>query len=563
MHEAEISPSDEITANGQTISLDGFRLAAGLDAAALRADAAAAPLIEQEYSLQAERFAAAPNGDVTIGSDGSVRWRGAVIARLKAEDDILHPGFILLADSFLTAEAREKVETRLARFIAFHFETACKPLYDLANAEALFEKPRAVAEKMVERLGIVPRRDIAARLRELDQESRAALRRLGVRFGVYHIFAPLLLKPAAAAALTLLWALKNDALERPGYGDVVSYLAAGRTSFAVNPEFDRQFYRLAGYRILGSKAVRVDMLERCADLIRQATSWTPAGDAARPAGAYDGRSFTISQAMLSILGITPDDMEEVLKQLGYVPQPIPLAEYEAFMAQNTGKARAAAADNAAGGAVPPAEPVGDWPAKAAETAVPAAEVKAEAKAEIKAETVKAERLAAEVKAEIPAAVAAAEPVGDWAAEAETGEDGDKELVSVAISPVLLWHYQKRNFKKPQGRDFTPRARAEGEGNATGKPHYNRGQNRERGSDKESDRGRNSGGESRDARRREEKFAPRGERRERDNRREGGRPPRRDGGKSQPKQYSAKPNKPINVEDSPFAALLALRGKLGK
>ena len=63
----------------------------------------------------------------------------------------------------------------------------------------------------------------------------AALRRLGVRFGAYHIFVPSLLKPGPAGLVTLLWALTNDGKDKTGFGDVVHALAAGRTSVVVDP----------------------------------------------------------------------------------------------------------------------------------------------------------------------------------------------------------------------------------------------------------------------------------------------------------------------------------------
>ena len=47
-----------------------------------------------------------------------------------------------------------------------------------------------------ENLGLINRRDIAEEMKSLDQEGRAALRRLGVRFGAYHVFVPALIKPA-------------------------------------------------------------------------------------------------------------------------------------------------------------------------------------------------------------------------------------------------------------------------------------------------------------------------------------------------------------------------------
>src|SRR5690606_19598783 len=186
---------------------------------------------------------------------------------------------------------------------------------------------------------ILQRRDVAEEVRGLDQDSRAALRRLGVRFGAYHIFMPMLLKPAPAGLITLLWSLKNDGRERPGYGDVVNVLAAGRTSAVVDPNFDPIFYRLAGYRVLGRRAVRIDILERLADLIRPALAWRP-GAGERPDGAYNGNRFIVTPAMMSILGATPEDMEEILKSLGYrheeanaVEVAEKLAELDAFAAE--------------------------------------------------------------------------------------------------------------------------------------------------------------------------------------------------------------------------------------
>ena len=168
------------------------------------------------------------------------------------------------------------------------------------------------------------------------------MRRLGVRFGAYHIFVPALIKPAPAGLVTLLWALKNDGKDKPGFGDVVHALASGRTSVVIDPAFDKTFYKLAGYRILGRRAVRVDILERLADLIRPALNWKP-GLGQRPDGAYDGQSFMVTPPMMSILGATADDMEEILKGLGYRAEPKPAAEVKARLEALDNAAREAAA----------------------------------------------------------------------------------------------------------------------------------------------------------------------------------------------------------------------------
>lgn len=332
MIDAEISKTGDVLVEGHHVGrLEGFRFTMdkatdGSDVKAVRAAAQIA--LAPEYDARAERFSACGNSDLMLASDGIVRWVGEPIASLVSGDEFLKPRIVLLADEQLQGTQREKVSERVARFVAFHFETALKPLFDLINADALVGITRGIAFQLVEQLGVLPRRDIANDVKSLDQDSRAALRRLGVRFGAYHIFIPALLKPSPAQAITLLWALQNNGKEQPGYGDVIQTMSAGRTSIAVNSEFNPEFYRLAGYRILGKRAVRVDILERLADFIRPALSWRE-GAGPRPEGAYDGRQFIVTPSMMSILGASHADMEDVLKSLGYRSHTISVAEVEA------------------------------------------------------------------------------------------------------------------------------------------------------------------------------------------------------------------------------------------
>ncbi len=243
----------------------------------------------------------------------------------------MHPRLILLSDEQLTGNARDHVAARLERFVNHHIATVLKPLDDLSRAEDLQGIAKGIAFQLVENLGVLFRRDVAEEVKSLDQDGRASMRRYGIRFGAYHVFMPALLKPAPAELITLLWALKNDGLDKAGYGDLIPALAAGRTSVVTDPTFERTFYKLAGFRFLGKRAVRVDILERLADLIRPLLQWKP-GTTPRPEGAYDGRRFTTTTAMLSILGATPDDMEEILKGLGYRAEAVKAEEAQAYLA---------------------------------------------------------------------------------------------------------------------------------------------------------------------------------------------------------------------------------------
>ncbi|RAZ83081.1 helicase [Mesorhizobium hawassense] len=442
MPEAEISPTGTVLVEGHHVGeLQGFRFTAdqsagGEDAKAVRT--AAQKALAAEFDARAERFAACANGDLALGSDGVLRWIGAPIGTLVAGDEALKPRLVLLADEQLTGPARDKVAARAERFVNFQIESLLKPLVDLKNADQLTGIARGIAFQLVEHFGLINRRDIAEEMKSLDQEGRAALRRLGVRFGAYHVFVPALIKPAPAGLVTLLWALKNDGKDKPGFGDVVHALASGRTSVVIDPAFDKSFYKLAGYRNLGRRAVRIDILERLADLIRPATNWKP-GLGQRPDGAYDGHAFMVTPPMMSILGATADDMEEILKGLGYRAEPKPAAEVKAKLeAQDNAAREAAAAKLAAEEAARAAKVAADVATTntVAETSAEGLEpVAVEAPAEAVAEVV-AQPVAGE-PAEVPAEVTQeALPVEDTAAVDTTAAPESAERADALASPSM-------------------------------------------------------------------------------------------------------------------------------
>ena len=619
MLEAEIGPSGDVTVEGHHVGqLQGFRFTAdqtadGEDAKAVRA--AAQKSLAREFDSRADRFSISPNGDLALGSDGILRWIGAPIGTLVSGDDALKPRVVLLADEQLTGTARDRVAARAERYVGFQVETLLKPLVDLANAETLAGTAKGIAYRLVENFGLINRRDIADDVKALDQDSRAALRRLGVRFGAYHIFVPALLKPAPAGLLTLLWALKHDAKDRPGFGDVVHLLASGRTSVVVDPTFEKEFYRLAGYRNLGRRAVRVDILERLADLIRPALGWRP-GTSSRPDGAYDDQTFIVTPAMMSILGATGEDMEEILKGLGYRGDPRPATEVTARLetldtdwkaALAAREAAKAATDTGAVASDPaidptPAEGTGD-PAEAPTTApseLPVATVEADGADSDADLSVAGPDLAAEPAPVDPATVDHGDAQADTgvspAPVADAVESGVVAEPAEAPKPILLWRQGRfdrgqrpdgqrqrnggprgrpgqRNGNRPaesaapaeggaerpagegqQRREFRAR---DGERNEGGKPRFDRGGRRD---GKPGEERGFKGGEGRGPNRNERG----GERGQRGDWNRSERNERSGGGKPDFKARPPREEKPARMDpDSPFAKLAALRDQLKK
>lgn len=178
---------------------------------------------------------------------------------------------------------------------------------------------RGIAFQLKENFGVLKREVIADDLKSLDQNARAQLRKYGVRFGAFNIHFPQLLKPAPAELTLALWTLKSgvaaglnpDALPEPP--------RPGLTSAPADSSVPEAFYRAAGYHVCGPRAIRYDMLERLADLIRPLLAWRQSRDpeAKPPAGSTGDGGFTTTPEMMSILGCSPDELGKVLKALGF------------------------------------------------------------------------------------------------------------------------------------------------------------------------------------------------------------------------------------------------------
>jgi ATP-dependent RNA helicase SUPV3L1/SUV3 len=319
--ETEIQKGGEVVVEGHVIGrLDGFTFAAenstgGSDAKALQAAARSA--LAGEIDARATKVAQAPEREFVLASDGTLRWSGAAVAKLAPGDDVMRPRLRLIADEHLSGAPREAVQARLDLWLKTQIERMFAPLFALAAAEDVTGISRGIAYQLIEATGVLERQRVAEEVKGLDQPSRATLRKYGIRFGAYHIYMPGLLKPAPRSLAAQLWALKHEQPDVKGLDELQRLAASGRTSIPVDKETPKALYRTIGYRVCGERAIRVDILERLADLIRPALSWRQSASGAKPPGAFDGTGFTVTGAMTSLTGASGEDFASILRSLGY------------------------------------------------------------------------------------------------------------------------------------------------------------------------------------------------------------------------------------------------------
>jgi ATP-dependent RNA helicase SUPV3L1/SUV3 len=624
MLDTEIGKTGEVIVEGHVIGrLDGFTFVpdaaeAGSEAKALQAIAQKA--LAGEIEARAEKLAAAPDDQFVLTSDGTIRWTGDAVARLVAADDVLRPRIRIISDERLTGAPRDAVQARLDLWLKTHVEKLLGPLFELTKAEDVTGIARGIAFQLIEALGVLERSKIATEMKDLDQPSRASLRKYGVRFGAYHIHFPALLKPAARALASLLWAQKQDNVDLSALSSAQHLAASGRTSFPADKLLNQDAYRALGYRQCGERVVRVDILERLADLIRPALAWRENALGQKPAGAFDGRGFVVTQAMTSLVGTAGEEFASILRALGYrmerCPAPPPVTEAapateggaeavpaevsESVPEQSAAsdampEARETASDSAgAPDAGPVVEPAPTVDAVSSEVTAAVTEAGAagieETPAEVSSDVAVSpasdavEPIPADATHDVSAAVdAASAPEGETSAETAAVDVAPMAVADAEPATVEVWrpggrsadrrprHDRNRHRRQQSGRDSTQQpAATDGEAGEGTQRRERHGRGRRRPS-ADAPAEATSGRESREGKERppRERFHGKGRDRDQDkgrfqgSRKGGGREGRPDAGPSHRPYASSAPRERERALDpnSPFAKLAALKEQL--
>ena len=422
---AEVNDQGEVTVEGEFAGrLEGFRFVrdkatAGKEARTL--EQASLQALAPHFHLKADRFYNAPDTEIGFTDQGGLMWGTDAVGKLIAGPEPMKPQAVAFVDEEAGDEVAQKVQRRLQHFIDRKVALLFEPLLNIQRDEALGGLARGFGFRMIEALGIIPRGDVADEVKALDQDARGALRKHGVRFGQFTIFMPLLLKPAPTRLRLVLWALAqghDEFPEAPPPGLVT--VPAGAPG-AVPPGF----HAMSGYRAAGARAIRIDMLERLADMLR----------------AQDGRGgFEANADMLSITGMTLEQFADLMQGLGYMAQ---RGEREKVK-----QAEAAAADGAeaAAEATPEAN-------RAEDIAPPRARVP-----EAEAETVPS---------------AAAEAAGSEAADPESPVD--ESGTGVEVFYTFTWAGRARGGRPA---DRQQQQRRGGGGKPRGKPKKGKGKPRD-------------------------------------------------------------------------------------
>jgi ATP-dependent RNA helicase SUPV3L1/SUV3 len=291
---AAVRADGEVVVEGHPVGrLEGLRFVPdiGSDSEARPVMGAARRVMPREIARRVDHLEVAGDGAFRLEGT-SIQWDEAPVARLAAGRTAIEPRVEVLANDYLDAAQRDRVVRRLSTWLAHHVAQVAGPLTRLRDAP-LSGSARGLAFRLVERLGTVPRREVEAQVASLQSADRKALARLGVRFGVRHVFLPGLAKPAASRLLALLWAV--SAGKSPI--DLPKGLAP-----AADPAVPPEFWAATGRAVLGGHAIVVERIERLALAARMLAAQGP---------------FLATRQLVELAGCRPGELAGVLADLGY------------------------------------------------------------------------------------------------------------------------------------------------------------------------------------------------------------------------------------------------------
>jgi ATP-dependent RNA helicase SUPV3L1/SUV3 len=268
-------------------------------------NAAARRVIRPELQRRVKALIAADDKAFSLDDAGQILWRAtgdhsdgsacAPVGRLRPGATPLAPRLEALVSDQLGGDAREAVRRRLAIWLDAHLADLTAPLRDLQAAE-LDGPARGIAFLLVEGLGNVPAAEVDAQLKHLSKASRSLLAKLGVRFGVRHLFLSPMLKAKAIELRARLWAVQHDVhdLTPPPLGRVALSSSAFADGYAA----------AIGFEDLGRHALRIDIVERLAAELRRASK--------------DGAAFELSPSMMALTGLGREDLGAAVASLGFI-----------------------------------------------------------------------------------------------------------------------------------------------------------------------------------------------------------------------------------------------------
>ena len=257
----------------------------------------ARPFLHQHLSALVKSFYEAPESEIILDNNGHIFWRGSKVGELEKGQKILAPKVKLIKVGELEKGDLEKIQRKLDIFLEKKIKALLPNLLDLATDHVFSGASAGLVHIFINNLGVIMKSEVMEQFKSIDHENRAKLRSIGIRFGYKTIYDPMLLKPEASKLRISLFNIFYASTKIKVFNP-----PPGLVTLDYDKHISKRQYLVAGFFVAGSRAIRVDMLERLYFLIKEnlKDEWT-----------------VVQPSMLSITGLGLENFAELIKSLRF------------------------------------------------------------------------------------------------------------------------------------------------------------------------------------------------------------------------------------------------------
>ena len=265
--------------------------------------------IELEMKKKSLKILSSEFDAFTLNSDLFIYFNDEKIAGLKPGNNPLNPKISIICDEYLDSNIKKKIENKFLEWIQNYIKLNLREILSLENTDNLSPGAKGIAFRLLEELGLIRRNKIENEIKILDQKSRQELRKMGVKIGKFSIFFPATVKPKATELLISLWI--NYSEKNYNQNDIKlireNLPKPGITSCALNQNISHEIYKVLGYLVIGKMVIRADIIERLDKIIYNEIDKDK-----------KDKSFLVTDAMISLLGCSRENMKLIIKDLGFI-----------------------------------------------------------------------------------------------------------------------------------------------------------------------------------------------------------------------------------------------------
>ncbi len=235
--------------------------------------------------------------NIKINDDIFIFWGNEPIGKLKKGKTIYRPTAYALNSEYLSSENKLLISAKIQKWIDNEISITLYPLnknlYDEINSEI-----RAIVFNCLENFGNYPIEKFKNSLKNIAQESKLQLSKLGIRIGAKFFFTPNLLKKKPLETCAILW----KTFYQNEINDFLPLPANGRVSFTSEIKMPNNYWQSIGYINIKNFIFRIDVFEKIFYLARQKIKKGP---------------FLESSDLMNPIGCNSNQLKDIMVFCGY------------------------------------------------------------------------------------------------------------------------------------------------------------------------------------------------------------------------------------------------------